>query len=152
MGGVGRARVLAGRIASPVDEASIPPGIIRPARSRAVPCGEPMRWNGRCVCVSVGPASSRAVSLRLSMKPRYLQVSYGPPGVGPYRGPIPHKPPTGSATPPAQAPSLVCQLDRTLPRTHHRYRSVAQRFYSESVSRVCTSSTRQLAQPLMDSW
>ncbi len=30
-------------------------------------------------------ASSRAVSYQLSMKPRYLQLSYGPPGVGPYR-------------------------------------------------------------------
>ena len=35
----------------------------------------------------VGPASSRAVWYRLSMKRRYLQVWYGPPGVGPYRVP-----------------------------------------------------------------
>ena len=33
----GRARVLAGRIVSPVDEALIPPGVIRPAGSRALP-------------------------------------------------------------------------------------------------------------------
>ena len=33
----GRARLLAGRMAPPIDEASIPPGIVRPARSRALP-------------------------------------------------------------------------------------------------------------------
>jgi hypothetical protein len=64
----GRARVLAGRIASPVDEALIPPPVIRPARSRALPM------------IDTGP-----VSRRLSMKRGYLQLSYGPPGVGPYR-------------------------------------------------------------------
>jgi hypothetical protein len=36
--GFGRARILAGRIASPIDEDSIPPVVIRPARSRALPC------------------------------------------------------------------------------------------------------------------
>jgi hypothetical protein len=32
----GRARHLAGRMASPIDEASIPPGIVRPVRRRAL--------------------------------------------------------------------------------------------------------------------
>jgi hypothetical protein len=35
----GRARVLAGRIATPIDEALIPPGMVGPARSRALPGG-----------------------------------------------------------------------------------------------------------------
>jgi len=34
----GRARIRAGRIARPIDEASIPPVMVRPARSRALPC------------------------------------------------------------------------------------------------------------------
>lgn len=34
---------------------------------------------------TVGGARARALAYRLSMKSRYLQLSYGQPGVGPYR-------------------------------------------------------------------
>ena len=80
----GRARIPAGRLAWPIDEDSIPPVVIRPARSRARTERRAISVNEMSACELVGPASSRAVSLRLSMKIRYLQLSYGPRGVGPY--------------------------------------------------------------------
>ena len=44
---IGRARVLAGRIVSPVDEALIPPGMVRPAGSRALPLNDTARGRAR---------------------------------------------------------------------------------------------------------
>ncbi len=72
----GKASVLAGRIASPIDEALIPPVVVRPAGSRALPM------------IDTAPGRASVLTGRIAShvdEALMPPVWYGPPGVGPYQ-------------------------------------------------------------------